>query len=214
MSKPETCTCPDALPNWRPTAPNEDGWHCQYCCAELPGEPPGYRPDLDESEIEEKVDAILTYLTLANFVYVSNSGHAEYLISAASDRCRASRCFDQISIIMIIAEALGDRKYWRDLGESIRAGKDSRERCHCGKLATSFGGGHPPQCSEHGMASLMDSLAADLPPPGTPEPPDPWQVFGEWVEEWRANHPGDDRSELDLIEEYGKVTDAGPGGKS
>lgn len=205
---PNTCECPKPCWIWRLASCNESGWTCTICNMKAPGDPPGYRPDLDRKEVKEKVRAVLMTMHETDLIYVSNSDHGEGIIGSVARACIKAGMFAQSSIIHRIIGGMDDGKSWKEQASRIEAGNDSRERCHCGALATSFrvqGSGKPSigTCSEH--SDFLAFLKADPIPPGTPEPPDPWQVFGEWAERWRDEHPDDDRDDLDLVDEYAKV---------
>ena len=137
---------------WIPTGPNERGWKCDSCDFK-PGEPPGYDPQRDRSDIREKVHAVLFQLHLTDIVYVSNSDHGEWLAAEVATRCVREDTFDQLSIVRFLCEALDDdgkhSAHWRDQAQGILAGNDPRERCACGALATVFVVGGEKTCSEH-----------------------------------------------------------------
>src|ERR1044072_891786 len=130
--------CPPGQWTWRLAPCHEDGWHCLLCQEKAPGEPPGYRPDLDESEIEAKLASVLMDMTHAvELVYVSNNDQGESLIGMAAKMCRLAGHYDQYSIAYFLL-GLANRThadYWKRIGDGIRAGADPRDRCHCGKLA-------------------------------------------------------------------------------
>jgi hypothetical protein len=115
---------------------NEDGWRCIYCNSR-PGEPPGFSPHLDRSHIYEKVRGVLHELCVANLISVSNGTGADLLIAKVCDRCVREMRFDQCSILFYLAEEKwkDHAEYWKKVSEGILAGKDPRDRCHCGKLA-------------------------------------------------------------------------------
>lgn len=130
-------------------ATNEDGWRCVFC-KDRPGEPAGFCPELDRKRLHAKVFALLTTLHEADLIYISNGGMGESIINAVEARCLNEKLYDQYSIQLFILELLTDShaKYWAEVSEAIVAGKDTRARCHCGKLAT-VSSGKNRWCSEH-----------------------------------------------------------------
>lgn len=208
MSKPTTCTC--ATPSdytWHKAPANEDGWHCLDCGSLAAGEPPGYRPDLDASHLGCKVESILMDLHDEDLVYVSNSTDGECLVGMVAKDCGRSGHRDQYSIVASILGHMNrtHADYWKERGDAIRAGEDKRERCECGKLASSYGGGHPPRCSDCAWDKGLGLLAAEPRKPGEPDTLDPWEAYGLWEAKWLEDHPDDERDSLGLIEEYAKV---------
>jgi hypothetical protein len=121
---------------------NEDGWRCTSC-GHRPGEPAGFSPELDRKRIFFKVGGILHDACDENLIYVSNGTGADLLISAVADRCVEEGRFDQYSILLFLLEETtpSHAKYWGELSESILAGADPRDRCHCGALANIHSGG-------------------------------------------------------------------------
>lgn len=135
-------------------ATNENGWRCLHC-TDKPGEPPGFSPQLDRSRLEFKVFALLNELHNTDLVYVSNGTMGDSLVNAVAARCLNERRFDQYSILFFILDLMTESHalYWSKVSEAIVNGKDQRNRCHCGKLATcSRGTDH--WCSEHWSAAL------------------------------------------------------------
>lgn len=129
---------------------NENGWKCFDGDHLLPGEPDGYRPDLDRSHTEDKVYGIMNDLHQGSFVYISNNEMGEFVTREVIQRCRDTGLYDQISIMQFVLEFAedGHAKFWKKIGDGVVSGNDPRDRCHCGKLATSYGGtGH--FCLEH-----------------------------------------------------------------
>lgn len=118
-------------------ATNEDGWKCSWC-QHKPGEPPGFSPELDRARLEFKVFALLSDLTNADLVYVSNGTSGDAIVSEVEKRCRKEQRYDQYSILLFILDLMTERHalYWSKVSEAIVAGKDERKRCHCGNLAT------------------------------------------------------------------------------
>jgi hypothetical protein len=204
MADATTCKH-DAGWTWHLSPADEAGWRCAACSAPAPGDPPGYRPDLDRSEIDEKCRAILDHLVMADLVHVSNSTEGEGLIGSTARRCLVSGWLDQYSIVQALLALLNrtHAEYWRRIGDGVRDGADPRERCDepgCGELATSFTAGGPKHCREHGTARMLASLTAEGPAPDV----DPWEAFGTWEAKWREDHPDDDRDSLALIDIYAK----------
>lgn len=137
----KTCTCPKPYPIWQLAPCNEDGWTCGGCANKLPGEPPGFSPQLDRSNIEDKVGAILMELHENKLIYVSNSSEGDSIAGTVAVRCRDTFRFDQYSIISFIMDYLSSHgDYWMKLSEGVMSGNDKRDRCKCGKLATSYVG--------------------------------------------------------------------------
>jgi hypothetical protein len=114
---------------------NEAGWRCSACKFK-PGEPAGFSPELDRSRTDMKVMSMLMDLTEQDLVSVSNGEHGEAIALAVTKRCHAAKRFDQYSILLFILELMTERhaRYWADVSDAIVAGKDKRDRCHCGKL--------------------------------------------------------------------------------
>lgn len=135
-------------------ATNEDGWKC-WMCEHKPGEPPGFAPALDRSEIRMKVFGILHDLHDAGIIYISNSSQGDSLEYHIANRCRMEERFDSYSIALFILEAMTDSHaaFWKKISEGVLSGNDPRKRCDCGKLAiaSSYGGGKEPRhaCAEH-----------------------------------------------------------------
>jgi hypothetical protein len=142
--------CPHDGLYWYGAPADERGWRCVDCDWK-PGEPPGFSPQHDRSHIATKVGSILQDLHLANIIYVSNGTAGEGLTANIAALCIERDTYDSVSIACLILEAVGcerHAKYWRDISTGILAGKDPRERCHCGALANVFSGGIGT-CSEH-----------------------------------------------------------------
>jgi hypothetical protein len=133
-------------------APLEDGWRCT--CGFRPGEPPGYDPQRDRDNIHGKVWAILDGLHNADIVYVSNGCAGDSITADVAAKCKRHKVYDQYSIVAFILRAMTTRhaEYWKQVGDGIRAGKDPRDRCHCGALSTVttwIDGKTERRCSEH-----------------------------------------------------------------
>ena len=116
---------------------NEDGWQCAEC-AYSPGEPKGFSPAHDVELFGRKVSSVLSALHDSEIVYVSNSDHGESIVMMVEKELRQRGEYDQYAIAEAILNLLGSShtKYWKEISDGIRAGKDPRDRCHCGKLAT------------------------------------------------------------------------------
>jgi len=97
---------------WRLAPCNEDGWYC-VC-----GEKLGFRPDLDRSHTDEKVNAILVQLHTANIVYVSNGDMGEHIVGNVCREIIDAGTYDQYSIIASIMREpnmMGSHaKFWKD----------------------------------------------------------------------------------------------------
>lgn len=135
-------------------ATNEDGWKCSDCGEKMPGDPPGFRPDLDREPdfLYVKVDGLLRDLVLADLVYVSNSGEGDYIVRAVGTRCIGEGRFDQYSILLFILEEMtpSHAKYWKGISDGVVSGNDPRPRCDeegCNKLVRVSG--RRKTCSEH-----------------------------------------------------------------
>ena len=143
---------------------------------------------------------------------MSNSTEGECIVAAVARRCLALGHFDQYSIISEIMGQItpSHAKFWAEQGQAIFDGRDARNRCECGKLATSFSIGGADKatigrCGDCSADHMFGLLAAE---PREPENlKDPWEVFGEWLTEWRVAHPEDEREDIDLIDEYAKGGD-------
>lgn len=132
---------------------NEAGWRC-CLCEHKPGEPTGFSPELDRVQLERKVFAVLDGLHNADVIYISNGTGGDMLMADVAERCREVNRYDQYSIALFVLEATAPRhaEYWKQISDAIVAGKDPRDRCHCGKLATvtSFANGNTTRrCSAH-----------------------------------------------------------------
>lgn len=157
-------TCSHESLYWYSSPHDERGWLC-VDCGWAPGEEPGYSPEHDRDRLWMKCWCLLHDMADAGLVSVSNSSGGDALASAAERIARDARTLDQESIVAILAKlCAGDGAFWRERHESILAGRDNRNRCHCGKLAHIWqsgpnGGTH--YCSyEHSpdvMAGLVDS---------------------------------------------------------
>ncbi len=139
---------------WYGSPHNEAGWRCCYC-KHKPGEPPGFDPNLDRKEIERKAWCILNDLVEANIVYVSNGSQGDGMTAMVADACNEANRFDSYTIARMLLQNLtpGHAEYWSKVSEAILAGKDTRNRCRCGALATCSssvaGGGWVHRCREH-----------------------------------------------------------------
>lgn len=121
---------------WR-LATNEDGWHCASCGGLIPGEPNGFRPDLDRKETAVKAYMVCMVLHEADLLYFSNSDHGNSCVDWVAKRCHELGMFDQYTMIRLFVESLGTHAdYWQKIGEGVMSGNDKRARCGCGKLAT------------------------------------------------------------------------------
>jgi hypothetical protein len=117
-------------------AVNETGWSCLEC-AEQPGEPPGFCPELDRSHTTDKVESILMDLHESNLFNVSNGSEGERITETVAERCHELGRYDQNTIIAeILALRPSHAEYWKRIGDGVVAGNDPRDRCHCGALAT------------------------------------------------------------------------------
>jgi hypothetical protein len=144
---------------------NEAGWRCLDGDHLMPGDPNGYRPDLDRSHTEDKVYGMMNDLHEGRFIYISNGTGGDICTGEVAKRCRETGLYDQISIIRFILEIAesGHAAYWKTIGDGIVSGNDPRDRCHCGKLATSYSS-RGRLCSEHGAQTFAETFAAY--PPG------------------------------------------------
>lgn len=79
---------------WSLAPCNEDGWRCDNCGAKL-----GWRPDLDRSSLEEKVDAIQFWMHTHELIYVSNGTEGDIVSANVAHRCRELDRYDQYTII-------------------------------------------------------------------------------------------------------------------
>lgn len=154
------CACPE--PEWvwvidddHRAVCREAGWQC-FCGGKPPGDPAGYSPWLDRSEIRTKVSVVLMVMHASGLIYMSNNDHGDNVIAHVAHHCQESGCFDQYTIIAEIMRQINatHAKRWKEIGSGVITGNDPRERCHCGKLATSFTVGvtvgvKGGKCSEH-----------------------------------------------------------------
>jgi hypothetical protein len=154
MGDPATCEH-DGM-HWFAAPANEQGWRC-VDCQFRPGEPPGFSPHHDRELINIKVGGILTDLHEAEIIYVSNGSEGAVMTTLAIDECRKRNVYDSVSIARILLELDGDdghAAYWRGISEGILAGKDPRDRCACGQLATQYCNGKRACSYEHMQAAL------------------------------------------------------------
>jgi hypothetical protein len=98
------CAHPDETLYWvvnekHEAACNEAGWFCGNCSALL-----GFRPDLDRSEAEVKVQSVLLRLHDTGFVYVSNGTQGDLVIEHVARRCEEQNAYDQYSILRFLLE--------------------------------------------------------------------------------------------------------------
>lgn len=127
---------------------NEDGWVCEQCGQKMPGEPRGFRPDLDKTDIRSKVESVLITLDLSKLISIGSSSYGDGLGAAVAERCRKNNRFDQYSIILFVMEEIAPShgEYWANISSGVLSGKDPRDRCWCGKLANTYGK-NGPSCS-------------------------------------------------------------------
>lgn len=154
MGDPTTCRH-DSL-YWYASPANERGWKC-VDCGHQPGEEPGYSPQHDRELLHTKVGCILMDLHEAKIICVSNGTGGDALTAHAAKLCRERNLYDSVSIARVILELVATErhaKFWRDISEGILAGKDPRERCACGKLASQSCGDHWACCHEHMRIAL------------------------------------------------------------
>jgi len=150
----ERITCPHGGLYWYADPAQERGWKCVDCDWQ-PGDPPGFSPEHDRSHLPTKVKCILNDLHEASIIYVSNGECGYRLADLVTLQCRARNHYDSVSIARAILEYEGSddhAKFWRDVSDGILAGKDPRNRCRCGKLATAWTsgpGGGTYACSDH-----------------------------------------------------------------
>lgn len=125
--------------HWFLSACNETGWKC-VSCDDKPGEPEGFSPQLDRSHTYHKVGGILNDLHDQEFVHVSNGTGGDQITELVAAKCHETGRFDQDSILLFLMQQMnhGNGKYWKEVSESIIAGRDNRERCQCGRLARIF----------------------------------------------------------------------------
>ena len=131
--------CGECLWDYNPTKLNEEGWSCVNC-GFVPGEPPGFCPQLDMEELPQKIEAILLFLTgdtgPSRLVHVSNSSHGESIICSVYEWCCNSGRRDAKSIIHVIFDDCGHSEYWAKIRDGVLSGNDVRDRCRCGALST------------------------------------------------------------------------------
>lgn len=128
---------------------NEAGWRCVHC-KDKPGEPAGFSPQLDRERLEHKVFALLNDLHSADLVYVSNGTQGDSIVATVEARCRKEQRYDQYSILLFLLDTMTQSHalYWSKVSEAIVNGKDTRDRCQCGSLATGSRGALR-FCSQH-----------------------------------------------------------------
>lgn len=135
--------CPHDGLYWYAHPHDEAGWKC-VDCGWQPGEPPGFSPAHDRSHLGIKASCIVHDLADAKIISVSNASHGDSLAAHAASVCTERNLYDSVSIAHVILELEGTERhasFWRDISEGILAGKDPRERCHCGQLARVWRGG-------------------------------------------------------------------------
>lgn len=84
---------------WRLAGPNEEGWTCHDCGAEL-----GFRPDLDRSHTELKVHGLVFAFHESELIYISNGTMGEVIAENVAVRCREKNIYDQLSILRLILD--------------------------------------------------------------------------------------------------------------
>lgn len=122
--------------SWFLSGCNEKGWKCE--CGFEPGEPAGFSPLHDHHLIEIKVMCILGRLHDEEFIYISNGTEGDFLVGCVANKCAIEGIYDQQSIIRFILEEVADAdhvRFWKDISDGVRAGRDPRDRCKCGNLA-------------------------------------------------------------------------------
>ena len=132
---------------------NEAGWKCADCGFQ-PGEPPGFSPQTDREEIWTKVYCLLNDFSNADLINISNGSEGDYLTAIVADKCKHADRYDQYTILRFILEEIqpGHADFWENISKGILAGKDPRDRCACGELATGRthkNGKRVDYCSKH-----------------------------------------------------------------
>lgn len=162
----DAATCKHEGLYWHPAPANEKGWRCTDCGWQ-PGEPPGFSPVHDRERTGIKVDCILHLLHESEIIYVSSGSEGDSIVGRVVTMCRRTRLYDSVSIARMILQIDGDRRhgaFWRDISEGIIAGRDPRDRCACGKLATMFhfeDGKRVAACSFEHEGSALALLSRD-----------------------------------------------------
>lgn len=155
------CSCVKPYWTWYPAPTHEAGWQCLGCGGKAPGEPPGFRPDLDRERTDAKVDAILNEAHDAELIYISNSDEGEYLNRRVVRACHDVGHFDSYSILRAIMEEMtpSHAAYWGRIGEGVMCGSDPRPRCWCGRLSC-MSQGDRHYCEGHSGGFLGDPIEA------------------------------------------------------
>lgn len=91
---------------------NESGWYCGSCYVPL-----GFRPDLDRSQTNVKVDCLLHALDDYGLAAVSNAAQGDVTCWHVTNLCRRDGVYDQLTILRLLLEHLS----YRDLPETHRA---------------------------------------------------------------------------------------------
>lgn len=135
---------------------NENGWKCMQCGEPSTAcDPPGFDPFLDKNNIQGKVMDILDFLHEAKIIHISNGTGGDIMTEMVVNRCRNENRFDQSNIARFVMELEhpGQQDYWRKIGMGVRDGRDPRDRCECGQLATMWSG-DKRYCTEHTRDAL------------------------------------------------------------
>jgi hypothetical protein len=108
---------------WRLDSCTEEGWGCLYCDVKL-----GFRPDLDRSHTELKVNGILFDFHEAKLIYVSNGTMGEIISENVAVRCRTENRYDQKSILRFIMDdpnMMPKSTFWQNRAERWSLGGET-----------------------------------------------------------------------------------------
>ena len=78
---------------------------------------------------------------------------------AVATECQEKHRYDQLFIFSQILDAVGAQShsdFWKKINDGVAAGEDPRDRCACGKLATSWSNTGPARCSDCCNAAWVD----------------------------------------------------------
>jgi len=146
-------TCQHLNMTWNLAPATETGWECAWC-SHKPGEPPGFDPTADRQHTRRKVETVLMSLHDSEVVYVSNGEQGDWIVTHVAKRCAELDAYDQLTVVRLICETMSDTHadYWRKIANGVLTGNDTRDRCHCGALATCWEVGYRSKtatCTAH-----------------------------------------------------------------
>lgn len=81
---------------------------------------------------------------------VSNGSEGDTITFNVACHCARTGRYDQYFILKAFLNHLepGHSDFWKDVGDGVRAGKDVRDRCRCGALATQWNSSNGASCGD------------------------------------------------------------------